>query len=83
MISVCLDLCNLAASTITDSANPMYTAVSEAPLELSLPAQAYDRWLQSDHAHLFIINNDVLVPHGVLAKLMHAMRDGGALNLPS
>ncbi len=42
-------------------------------------AQAYDRWLRGDHAHLFIINNDVLVPSGVLTQLMRAMRRGGTL----
>jgi GT2 family glycosyltransferase len=28
--------------------------------------------------YLFIVNNDVLVPRGVLTKLMHAMREDGA-----
>ena len=46
--------------------------------EVFVPAQAYDRWLRGDHAHLFIINNDVLVPSGVLTQLMRAMRRGGA-----
>ena len=40
--------------------------------------QAYDRWLRGTHSYLFIVNNDVLVPSGVLTKLMHAMREDGA-----
>ena len=52
--------------------------VRGALFELAVPAQAYDRWLRGDHAHLFIINNDVLVPSGVLTQLMRAMRRGGA-----
>ena len=40
--------------------------------------QAYDRWLLGTHVYLFIVNNDVLVPSGVLTKLMQAMRDDGA-----
>ena len=41
-------------------------------------AQAYKYWLQGKHPFLFIINNDVLVPSGVLTKLMEGMHDDGA-----
>ena len=43
-------------------------------------AQAYKYWLQGDHPFLFLVNNDVLVPSGVLTKLMDGMRDDGAGN---
>jgi len=41
-------------------------------------AQAYKYWLQGEHPFLFLVNNDVLVPSGVLTKLMDGMRDDGA-----
>ena len=40
--------------------------------------QAYKYWLQGQHPFLFIVNNDVLVPSGVLTRLMAGMRDDGA-----
>ena len=43
-----------------------------------MPGQAYRYWKNSSHEYLFISNNDVLVPDGVMTSLMHAMRDGGA-----
>ena len=42
-------------------------------------SQAYKYWLQGQHPFLFIVNNDVLVPSGVLTRLMDGMRDDGAL----
>ena len=46
----------------------------------SCAAQAYKYWLQGEHPFLFLANNDVLVPTGVLTKLMDGMRDDGAGN---
>ena len=48
-------------------------------LECCTCVQAYKYWLQGQHPFLFIVNNDVLVPSGVLTKLMDGMREDGAL----
>ena len=38
----------------------------------------YQLWLPTAHDFLFIIKNDVLVPNGVLDRLMRTMDDAGA-----
>ena len=44
--------------------------------------QMYQLWLPTAHDFLFIINNDVLVPDGVLTALMRAMEKSGARAAP-
>ena len=41
--------------------------------------QAYRLWLQTEHEYLFFVNNDVLVPDGVIDALARAMTAEGSL----
>ena len=82
--------CSCTDSCSTSTASPHITAPflclhncfcnagwRRLPSQLCATAQAYDHWLRGTHVYLFIVNNDVLVPSGVLTKLMHAMREDG------
>ncbi len=42
------------------------------------PPQAYRAWLNSSHEWLFYVNNDVLIPDGVIDILTRAMTPEGA-----
>lgn len=43
--------------------------------------QAYRAWLETDHQFLFYVNNDVLVPDGVIDALARAMTKEGEPSL--
>lgn len=48
-----------------------------AHMRLPCASQAYRAWLDTDHEFLFYVNNDVLVPDGVVDALARAMTPEG------
>ena len=48
-----------------------------AHMHLPCTSQAYRAWLDTDHEFLFYVNNDVLVPDGVVDALARAMTPEG------
>ena len=52
-------------------------AGSKLTCVLPCTSQAYRAWLDTDHEFLFYVNNDVLVPDGVVDALARAMTPEG------